>query len=134
MDQKEQKEKTNGLLEAKKALIEEINALGIENLHVQDLNLLPGSFVNLEYRLSNGQTVKLLEDDKMYWGNQVEIPGNGCASTDARERIRRLSFTAKDRDKDGPETGISKKRRRSCRIVSFFCVRQLSFSPVPCRK
>ena len=74
MDQKEQKDKTNGLLEAKKALIEEINALGIENLHVQDLNLLPGSFVNLEYRLSNGQTVKLLEDDKMYWGNQVEIP------------------------------------------------------------
>ena len=76
MDQKEQKDKTKGLLEAKKALIEEINALEIENLHVQDLNLLPGSFVNLEYRLSNGQTVKLLEDDKMYWGNQVEIPGN----------------------------------------------------------
>ena len=48
MDQKEQKDKTNGLLEAKKALIEEINALGIENLHVKDLNLLPGSFVNLE--------------------------------------------------------------------------------------
>ena len=76
MDQQGQKDKTNGLLEAKKALIEESNALGIENLYVQDLNLLPGSFVNLEYRLSNGQTVKLLEDDKMYWGNQVEIPGN----------------------------------------------------------
>ena len=58
----------------KKDLIEEINALEIENLQINDLNLLNGFYVNLEYQLSNGQSVKLLEDNKVYLGNQVEIP------------------------------------------------------------
>ena len=57
-------------------LIEEINALEIENLQINDLNLLNGFYVNLEYQLSNGQSVKLLEDNKVYLGNQVEIPGS----------------------------------------------------------
>ena len=38
----------------KKTLIEEINALGIEGLQVDDLNLLNGFYVNLEYPLANG--------------------------------------------------------------------------------
>lgn len=29
-------------------------------------------FVNLEYTLPNGTAVKLLEDDKVYLGNQIE--------------------------------------------------------------
>ena len=88
-DQKVQKEKTKGRVAAKKALIEAINSCGIENLHVQVLNVLPGSFVNLEYRLSNGQTVKLLEDDKMSWGNQVARPGNArCLGLAAEEGYR----------------------------------------------
>ena len=40
------------------------------------LNLLNGFFVNLEYPLANGQSVKLLEDNNVYWGNQIEIPGS----------------------------------------------------------
>ena len=32
--------------------------------------------MNLEYPLPNGQSVKLLEDNRVYWGNQIEIPGN----------------------------------------------------------
>lgn len=71
---------TNGNVEAlqsmKVVLIEEFNELGIEDLYVSNLNLLKGSFVNLEYKLANGQSVKLLEDDKMYLGNQIERPGN----------------------------------------------------------
>lgn len=63
-------------LDLKNALIAEFNALGIENLHVTDLNLLNGFFINLEYPLSNGQTVKLLEDNNIYFGNQIERPGN----------------------------------------------------------
>lgn len=63
------------LLNLKTTLIDEFNSLGIEGLHLTDLNLLKGSYINLEYTLPNGQKVKLLEDDKMYLGNQVEIEG-----------------------------------------------------------
>lgn len=59
----------------KETLIEEFNALGIQGLQVNDLNLLNGYYINLEYRLPNGQSVKLLEDCCVYWGNQIEIPG-----------------------------------------------------------
>lgn len=65
-----------GFLNFKNALIQEINALGIPCLAVDDLNLLNGSYVNLEYTLTNGQKVKLLEDHKVYLGNQIEIPGS----------------------------------------------------------
>ena len=58
----------------KNMLIDEFNALGIKHLQVNDLNLLIGSYVNLEYQLANGQTVKLLVDNKVYLGNQIEIP------------------------------------------------------------
>lgn len=63
------------LLNLKTTLIEEFNSLGIEGVHLTDLNLLKGSYINLEYTLPNGQKVKLLEDDKMYLGNQIEIEG-----------------------------------------------------------
>ncbi len=62
--------------ELKETLIEEFNALGIKDLHIDDLNLLNGFFVNLEYSLANGTSVKLLSDDHVYLGNQIEIPGN----------------------------------------------------------
>ena len=44
-------------------------------LKVNDLNLLNGFYVNLEYHLPNGHSVKLLEDNKVYMGNQIQIPG-----------------------------------------------------------
>lgn len=71
--------KKGGLAEFKRlkeTLIAEFNALGIQHLQVKDLNLLNGFYVNLEYPLANGQFVKLLEDNRVYWGNQIEIPGS----------------------------------------------------------
>lgn len=65
----------SGFLSLKGRLIAEINALGIKGLVVNDLNLLNGSFVNLEYPLSNGLTVKLLKDNYVYLGNQIEVAG-----------------------------------------------------------
>ena len=53
-----------------------LHALGIKDLEVKDLNLLNGFYVNLEYPLPNGQSVKFLEDNNVYWGNQIEIPGS----------------------------------------------------------
>lgn len=56
----------------KQQLVEEINALGIDGMTVDDLNLLTGAYVNLEYPLSNGTTVKYLNDKDIYLGNQIE--------------------------------------------------------------
>ena len=67
---------TEGFLAFKSKLISEINALGIEHLEVSELHLLNGFFVNLEYPLGNGQKARLLEDNKVYLGNQIEIPGS----------------------------------------------------------
>lgn len=58
---------------AKRDLIDEFNSLGIEGLHIDDLNLLNGFYVNLEYPISNGESIKLLCDNNIYWGNQIEI-------------------------------------------------------------
>ena len=56
----------------KKQLIAEFNALGIEDMgEINGLNALPGRYINLEYNLSSGQTVKLLDDKKIYLGNQI---------------------------------------------------------------
>lgn len=64
------------LAAARTQLVAEFNALGIRGLHLDGLNLLHGAFVNLEYPLANGACVKLLQDEKIYWGNQVEIAGS----------------------------------------------------------
>lgn len=58
----------------KNTLIDEFNSLGVKNLQIKELNLLNGFYVNLEYQLINGQSVKFLEDNKVYLGNQIEKP------------------------------------------------------------
>lgn len=60
----------------KHQIISEFNSLGIKDLSISDLNLLNGAYVNLEYTLPNGQKVKLLEDTKVYLGNQLECKSN----------------------------------------------------------
>lgn len=54
-------------------LIDELNDLAIEGMpKVEKLHALVGKYVNLEYPLPNGGTVKLLNDEKTYLGNQLE--------------------------------------------------------------
>jgi len=60
----------------KNTLIEEINSLGIKYLYVDSLNLLNGFLVNLEYVLPNGEGIKLLNDNDVYLGNQIEKPNS----------------------------------------------------------
>ena len=65
----------------KQQLIDEINALQIEGMpKLEKLNALVGSYVNLAYRLPNGNTVKFLDDNATYLGNQLacEFGGNRC--------------------------------------------------------
>ena len=62
----------------KKELIREINDLHVEGLpEVKRLNALVGEYVNLEYRLPNGEKVKFLDDRKTYLGNQLECEFGG---------------------------------------------------------
>ena len=69
----------DGQFEAfKQQLIKEINDLAIEGLpKIDRLNALVGKYVNLEYRLPNGQKVKFLDDQKTYLGNQLESEFGG---------------------------------------------------------
>ncbi len=62
----------DGKCRLKKQLIEEFNSLGIEDMEeVTDLNALKGSYINLEYTLPGGQTVKFWDDSRVYLGNQI---------------------------------------------------------------
>ena len=64
----------------KQTLIGEFNGLGIPGMpKIDELYALVGNFVNLEYPLPGGQTVKFLDDNSMYLGNQVE-----CESKEGR--------------------------------------------------
>lgn len=59
--------------EFKNKIISEFNALKIEGMpEITELFCLCGSFVNLEYPLSNGTTVKFLDDKNIYLGTQVD--------------------------------------------------------------
>ena len=56
----------------KKQLVDEFNELHIEGMpKVESLNVLPGSFVNLEYSLPSGEKIKFLNDNASYLGNQL---------------------------------------------------------------
>lgn len=62
----------------KEQLIEEFNSLGIPGMpKISELNALNGAFVNLSYPVPSGDTVKLLDDNDIYLGNQVECEFNG---------------------------------------------------------
>ena len=64
--------------EFKKQLVDEINALHIEGMpKLETLNALVGEYVNLEYRLPSGISVKFLNDQTTYLGNQLESESGG---------------------------------------------------------
>ena len=67
------------LEEFKRQLIHEFNTLlHIEGLpKVENLNVLSGEFINMEYTLPNGQKVKFLDDKKTYLGSQLESKSDG---------------------------------------------------------
>lgn len=97
--------------EFKKRLVKEINALlEIEGLpKIENLNVLPGEFVNIEYTLPNGRLVKFLDDEKTYLGSQLEGSlGDRCIGVAAgMDFILICSYEANG---ENPELIIYKKR------------------------
>ena len=97
--------------EFKQQLIAEFNALHIEGMpEVKELNVLVGGYVNLEYSLPNGKTVKFLDDGATYLGNQLEceLGGNGCFGIVANMEF--LHVCTYEENGENPELVIYKKR------------------------
>lgn len=98
--------------EFKKQLIDEINALHIEGMpKLEKLNALVGGYINLEYRLPNGKSVKFLDDGATYLGNQLECESDekkcfGIAAN--REFILISTYEEKG---ENPELIVYKKRK-----------------------
>lgn len=102
----------NGAFEQfKKQLIEEINALNIEGMpKLTKLNALVGSYVNLEYRLPSGKTVKFLDDDATYLGNQLECEFGGRVCFGIIANMEFILVATYEVNGENPELVIYKKR------------------------
>ena len=97
--------------ELKQQLIQEINALHIEGMpKVEKLNALVGSYVNLAYRLPNGHTVRFLNDNTTYLGNQLpcEFGGERCFGVLANMDF--ILVCTYEEEGETPELVIYKKR------------------------
>ena len=98
--------------EFKRQLIHEFNTLlHIEGLpKVENLNVLSGSFINLEYRLPNGQTVKFLDDNATYLGSQLECEFGGDRCFGIAANMDFLLVCTYEENGENPELVIYKKR------------------------
>ena len=95
----------------KQQLIKEINDLHIEGMpRVEKLNALVGKYVNLEYRLPNGDSVKFLDDQVTYLGNQLEpeLGGERCFGVLANMEF--ILVCTYEKDGVNPELVLYKKR------------------------
>lgn len=68
-------------------LLKEIKNLGIHEFEsFKSLNLMEGSYLNLEVELPSGIKTKLLDDNKKYYANQIDIENsNKCYGVAADE-------------------------------------------------
>lgn len=98
--------------EFKKQIIDEFNTLlHIEGLpKVEKLNVLAGSFVNLEYRLPNGNFVKFLDDKATYLGSQLECEFGGDRCFGIVANMDFLLVCTYEKDGENPELVVYKKR------------------------
>ena len=95
----------------KKQLMEEINALHIEGMpKVESLNALVGGYINLEYRLPNGQMVKFLDDGATYLGNQLECEFGGSRCFGIAANMEFILVCTYEEDGANPELVVYKKR------------------------
>ena len=95
----------------KQQLIGEINDLHVEGLpKVEKLNALVGRYVNLEYRLPSGNSVKFLDDNKTYLGNQLECEFGGDRCFGILADMEFILICTYEADGADPELVLYKKR------------------------
>ena len=99
-------------VEFKNKIIDEFNTLlCVEGLpKVTDLTVLPGYFVNLEYRLPNGQMIKFLDDNATYLGSQLECEFGGDRCFGIVANMEFLLVCTYEKDGANPELVVYKKR------------------------
>lgn len=102
----------NGAFEAfKRQLIDEINALNIEGMpKLESLNALVGEYVNLPYRLPGGNSVKFLNDETTYLGNQLESLFGGDRCFGVLGNMEFIMVSTYGKDGTDPELVLYKKR------------------------
>ena len=101
----------NILEDFKKQLIAEFNALNVEGLpKVKSLNVLSGSFINLEYRLPNGTAVQSLDDRATYLGNQLPCLFGGSRCFGIAANMEFLLVCTYEENGANPELVVYKKR------------------------
>lgn len=100
-----------GIEQFKQQLMAEFNALHIDGLpKVDHLNVLTGSYINLEYPLPNGRKIRFLDDGCSYLGNQLpcEFGGSRCFGLAANMQF--LLVCTYEADGSAPELILYKAR------------------------
>lgn len=102
----------NGQVEEfKQCLISEINELHIDGMpKVEKLNALVGKFVNLEFDLPNGKAIKFLDDEKTYFGNQLECEFGGDRCFGVVAGMDFILICTYEKDGANPELILYKRR------------------------
>ena len=97
--------------ECKQQIMDEFNALHIEGLpRVEELYVLTGSYINLEYRLPNGQLVRFLDDQASYLGNQLECTFGGDRCFGIVASMDFLLVCTYEKNGENPELVMYKRR------------------------
>ena len=100
-----------GFARFKEQLMAEFNALNVEGMpKVEQLNVLSGYYINLEYPLPGGQKVKLLDDNATYLGNQLPCIFGGDRCFGIAASMQFLLVCTYEADGSEPELVIYKKR------------------------
>ena len=94
----------------KNMFIDEVNALGIKDLQVDNLFILQGSFINQPY-IINGNEIKLLDDNATYWGTQIQKADGRCYGIACDENFILVSEYGSDGS--GAELIVLRNRKRS---------------------
>ena len=95
----------------KQQLVDEINGLHIQGMpKVEKLNALVGGYINLEYRLPNGKTVKFLDDGATYLGTQLVNEQNSSRCFGIAANAEFLLVCSYEENGENPELVLYKKR------------------------
>ena len=100
-----------GFSRFRQQLMDEFNALHIDGMpKVEQLHVLSGSFINLEYTLPGGTKAKFLDDNATYLGNQLPCLFGGSRCFGIAADMRFLLVCTYDAEGANPELVLFRQR------------------------